>query len=213
MNISNKPVLILGAGGHAKVVADALIQTGNEILGFLTPDKIPGSKFFRYGILGDDSVVDKYSPDNVVLANGIGSLPHQHLRWSLAAKMRQKGFTFLTVIHPSTIIANDVRLDEGVQIMAGVVIQPSSHIGKDTIINTGVMIDHDCKVGENCHIAPGVVCSGKVYIASNSHLGTGTAVIQDVSIGENCVIAAGSVIYKDIPSHMKYIQTMQKQLL
>ena len=192
----------MGAGGHAKVVADTLKLSGREILGFVTPNMGGGSTFCGKKILGDDSVISKYSPDVTEIVNGVGSLPGKNLRWQLAEKMRKHGYSFVTVIHPNAVIASDVILDEGVQIMAGVVIQAGSEIGKDSIINTGALIDHDCEVAENCHIAPGVVLSGGIVIKKYTHIGTGAKIIQNITVHERCTVAAGTVIYKDIPSTM-----------
>jgi len=211
-NPSPKPVIVLGAGGHAKVVAEALIQSGHEILGFVTPDLEPGTVLFGHSVLGDDDVITAFSPDNIMLANGIGALPYQNLRWRLASKMRKQRYNFLTIIHPLAIIASDVVLNDGVQVMAGSVIQPGTKIGQDSIINTGVLLDHDCNIEKNCHLAPGVVCSGGVHVGKSSHLGTGTIVIQSISIGENSIVAAGSVIYKDVLRDVVFMQMHKSKL-
>ena len=209
--MSHKPVIIMGTGGHAKVVADALKLSRIEILGFVTPDLEAGTKFCGKIVLGNDEVINQYSSDEIELVNGVGSLPRTNLRWRLAEKMRKQGYRFAIVIHPDTVIASDVRLDEGVQVMAGAVIQPSAKIGQDSIINTGVLIDHDCNVKRNCHIAPGVVCNGGVVIGNNTHLGTGTLVTEYKVIGSNCTIAAGTVIYKDLVDNVTLIQSKQQK--
>ena len=205
-NPSARPVIILGAGGHAKVIAEALIRLGNVILGFVTPDKEPIAPFLGIKVIGDDSIVSTFSPDDVVLANGIGALPYQKLRWDLASRMRKLGYSFMTIAHPSAIIARDVVLAEGVQVMAGSVIQPGTQISRDCIINTGVLIDHDCIIEESCHLAPGVVFSGGVNVGEGTHIGVGTSVIQNISIGKNSVIAAGSLLFKDVPSEVIFMQ-------
>ena len=206
--MSSKPVIILGTGGHAKVVTDALKLSGRKILGFITLDMAPGSYFCDERILGNDSEIIKYSPDEIELINGVGTLPGNNLRWELADKLRKQGYSFATVIHPSAVIASDVTLEEGVQIMAGVVIQAGTKIGKDSIINTGALIDHDCKIYENCQISPGVVLSGGVIIEKNSYIGTGAKIIQYITLKEECVVAAGAIIYKDVSS-----KTIVKQKL
>ena len=171
--MKNKPVIILGTGGHAKVVADALKLSGREILGFVTPDLEIGTEFCGKKILGDDLVINQYAPDTVELVNGVGSLPKKILRWQLAEKMRIRGCSFATIIHPRAMIASGVSLGEGVQVMAGAVIQSGTIIEQDSIINTGALIDHDCKIGKNCHLAPGIVMGGGVVVGENSHIGVG----------------------------------------
>jgi len=206
LNSDVKPAIVLGTGGHAKVVADMLLANGITILGFTTPDPEAKSPHVGYKVLGSDEIISDFSPQEVSLVNGIGSLPGDNMRYTIAAKIRNLGYKFHTLIHPSAIISPDVSLAEGVQIMAGAVVQPGVEIGLDTIINTGSLIDHDCKIGTSCHVAPGVVCSGGVKVGNNTHIGTGTSVIQNISIGENSVIAAGSVLYRDIPSNVHFIQ-------
>jgi sugar O-acyltransferase (sialic acid O-acetyltransferase NeuD family) len=200
--MTNRPVIILGAGGHAKVLFEALRLSGRVILGFVTPDLEVGAGFCGSTVLGDDSIILNYSANEVDLVNGVGALPGKNLRWKLTSSMREKGYHFTVVIHPNAVVASDVVLKEGAQVMAGVVIQPGTTIGKNTIINTGSIIDHDCIIAENCHVAPSVVCSGDVNIGKNVHIGTGARIIQGINIGEGCVIAAGSTIYKDVPANM-----------
>lgn len=213
MNIaSTKSVIILGAGGHAKVIAETLNQSGLKVLGIVAPDIEPGKIVFGSRVLGDDDLISTYSPDDVVLANGIGALPRHNLRWRLASTMRNKGYTFITIIHPSAVIAGDVDLSEGVHVMAGSVIQPGTRIGLDSIINTGVLIDHDCRVGKNCHLAPGVVFSGGVRVDDGTHIGTGSSVIQNIFIGKNSIVAAASAIYKDVPAGVTFMQVHHPRL-
>lgn len=209
---SVQSIIILGAGGHARVIADVLVKSGYKILGFVAPDKERDSLYFGYRIIGGDNVLDSYIDRDFLLANGIGFLPGRPLRWNLAKKMREKGYTFVNVIHPSAILADDVVLDEGVQVMAGSIIQPGVHIGQDTIINTGTCIDHDCDIGKNVHLAPGVILSGSVKIGDGVHIGTGTSVIQRKRIGSGTVIAAASVIYHDIPENVTYIQPRRESI-
>ncbi|NOX49781.1 MAG: acetyltransferase [Gammaproteobacteria bacterium] len=207
---NGRPVIILGAGGHAKVVAEALLQAGVNIVGYVDPGMPSGSECFGIRVLGDDSVLSSFAADDIVLVNGIGSMPGEQSRFEVASRMREKGFSFSKVIHPSAVIGGDVVLEEGVQVMAGVVIQPGTHVGQDTIINTGALIDHDCRIGSNCHIAPGVTLSGGVLVDVGAHLGTGATVIQNISIGKNSLVAAGSVVYKDLGRDVKYIQPDSK---
>ena len=204
--MKNKPIIIIGAGGHAKVVASVLKLSGRTILGFVAPDLKKGSDLFGKKILGDDEEVNRYKSDEIELANGIGSISGKDERWKLIDKIRKQGYKFSTIIHPNSLISSDVYLDEGVQIMAGVIIQPGAKIGRNCIINTGAIIDHDCKISENCQIAPGVILNGGVTVGKNTHIGTGSSVIESISIGSNSLIAAGSVIYKDVPDNTTLIQ-------
>ncbi len=208
-----KPVLLIGSGGHARVVADMLRCSGREILGILSPDLRRGEDVSGIKVLGDDEVIRNYSPEHIELANGIGALPSKVLRWTLAKSFREKGFCFSTIIHPGAIVARDVRLAEGVQIMAGAVLQPGVTVGRDTIINTRVSVDHDCRIAECCHLAPGVTLSGDVSVGRLSHVGTGACAIHGVSIGKEVIVAAGSIVYRNIPDNVIFIQDKQEKTL
>jgi sugar O-acyltransferase (sialic acid O-acetyltransferase NeuD family) len=211
-NQPSKPVIILGSGGHARVILDVLRLTGKDVLGVVTPNRKVDSAFVGLKVLGGDDAIESYSSSDVVLVNGVGALPYQKTRWQLAMRMRKLGFKFLTIIHPSAIVANDVELAEGAQIMAGVVIQPGTTIGRDSIINTGVLVDHDCEISRNCHLAPGVVMSGGVSVGSGTQIGCGTTIIQNISIGEGSLIAAGSVIYRDVRDAIFFKQLRSEKL-
>ena len=194
------------------MISEAIKKSGKEIIGFVASYKSTGTVFCNLEDLGDEQVLSKYSPESILLANGVGAIPHQDQRWKLASRLREKGYVFLKIIHPSSCIASDVKLAEGVQVMAGSVIQPGTRVGKDSIINTGVLLDHDCTVSSNCHLAPGVVFSGGVKVGEGTHIGTGTSVIQGISIGANSIIAAGSVIYKNVPDDVTFIQKRHLEL-
>jgi UDP-perosamine 4-acetyltransferase len=210
MNSDNSmPVIILGAGGHAKVLVNILRLTGRNIIGLLSTDVEPGSESCGSSVLGDESAVEQYTPEEIELVNGIGAVPGNTARWEQAYRMRGLGYRFANVVHPSAVIAEDAEIAEGVQVMAGAVIQPGVEVGVDAIINTGVLIDHDCVVGRRCHIAPGVVCSGNVQIGNGVHIGVGSSIIQGISIGQDSIVAAGSVVYGDIPDNVTFIQKRQ----
>lgn len=115
-------------------------------------------------------------------------------------------------MHPKAIIASDVDIAEGVQVMAGAVIQLSCKIRQDSIINTGALIDHDCLISDNCHIAPGATLSGSVNIDRNCHIGTSAQIINNIVVGGHFIFAAGSTVYKDVPDNMIIKNTMQTTL-
>ena len=200
MSDQSLPLLILGAGGHAKVLLEALFQEQHKIIGVATPHLDSGTDYLGVNVLGSDEAVFEYDIQEVLLINGVGSVPGKHLRWDLSVTMRERGYRFGSVIHPNSTIANDVLFADGVQLMAGTIIQPGCKIGQDSIINTGSQVDHDSIIGDQCHIAPGVTLSGDVQVGNNVHIGTGAQVIQGIQIGDNAVIAAGTTVYKDVPS-------------
>jgi len=198
--------ILLGSGGHAKVVVDALGSQGVNVDGVVDPglEKV-NSSWRGIKVVGNDDWLLAQNPDDFILVNGIGSLPGKSQRQLIYDRYKSAGFGFLSIVHRSTTIGSEVVLGEGSQIMAGVVIQANSTIGNNTIVNTGATIDHDCVVGNNVHIAPGVNVSGNVFIEDDVHLGTGSSVIQGVTIGKRSIVAAGTVAFKALPPASKLI--------
>ncbi len=195
------PVIVIGAGGHAKVLIEVLKIQSCEIIGIVDADthKI-GTAVSGVSVIGNDNAIRSYMPDAVLLVNGIGSIAQTTHRQHIFEMLKTYGYFFASVIHPSAIVAEDVVIGEGAQIMAGAIIQPGSRIGRNAIINTGARIDHDCKIGDHAHIAPGVTLSGGVSVGVSAHIGTGATVIQEVAIGARAIIGAGAVVIKRIPS-------------
>lgn len=194
----NLPIIILGGGDQAKVLIDTLLLQGRKVLGYVGPN---GGKKKILGIsrLGDDKKVLEYDPKGLRLVNGVGSIASTLSRKMVYKRFREKGYVFESVVHPSAIIASEVQFEEGIQIMAGVVVQSGSCLGANTILNTGALVDHDCTIGAHVHIAPGVVLSGTVRIEDEVHVGTGAVIIQGLVVGAKSVIGAGAVVLKDVP--------------
>lgn len=197
-------MIILGAGGHAKVLIDALRLRSVEVLGVTDAD--PGKKgqlLLGVSVIGGDEEIMKYPSETIRLVNGLGSVGVGSNRGRLFEHFKSDGYQFANVIHPSAIIAPDVILSEAVQVMAGAIIQTGSHIGKNVIINTRAAVDHDCHVGDHAHISPGVTFSGGVLVGENTHVGTGATVIENIRIGCNCLVAAGAVVVRNVPDGAK----------
>ncbi|WGV59604.1 acetyltransferase [Brevibacillus brevis] len=195
------PIIVLGGGGHAKVVIEILQFQGAEVIGYTDPQ--PKSMIFGIPWIGNDQMVENYSPANVLLANGLGSVGDNTRKREAFLFWKEKGFSFSKVIHPSAIISPHAVLEEGVQVMAGAVIQPDTHIDCNSIINTRAVVEHDTRIGKHVHIAPGVVLSGSVTVEDDVHIGTGAAVIQGMTIGSNSLVGAGAVVVKHVQADTK----------
>lgn len=205
-------VVILGAGGHAKVLLDALRAQGVIVVGVVDPELAESATGWReLAVIGNDDTLLDLDPIGFKIVNGVGSLPGNNLRHKLFQKFKSAGFEFLSVIHPSVIIGSGVKLGEGAQVMAGSIIQSDCLIGRNTIVNTGAKLDHDCSIGADVHIAPGVTISGNVVIEDGVHIGTGASVVQSVHIGRESVIGAGTVVVKSVPKYSKLIGAKPKQ--
>ncbi|MBU6953033.1 acetyltransferase [Hahella sp. HN01] len=200
----NKPVLLIGGGGHARVLMDILILSGAEVIGVLDPGFAQGTQLWRgVEVLGGDERLSDYDPSTVDLVNALGYLPGKMARNQLFAKLSSQGYCFPTLVHPHAVLSDDISLGEGCQIMAGAILQPGCVIGANTIVNTRAVIEHDCVVGPDNHIAPGAVLCGGVQTENGVFVGSHATVLPQVRIGVNALIGAGAVAAKDIPSNGK----------
>lgn len=192
------PILIVGAGGHARVLIEALARSGSTTTLGCTANDEPARASISVPFLGGDEVVYQHKPSNVVLVNGIGSITRPYRRRDIFLRFKRKGYRFVTVTHPEAILPLELVLGEGAQLMAGAILQPECHIGVNAIINTGAVVDHNCRIGAHTHIAPGAVLSGDVVVGEAAHVGTGARVIQGIKIGDGALIAAGAVVVRNV---------------
>ena len=192
--------ILLGASGHARVVAGAAREAGIEMLGVCDPYLAAKgqSKWEDLKVLGPDDALSQYDPNQYVLLNGIGILTGCTKRKDLHKKMLLAGWQFSTILHPNAWVAPDVILMHGVQVMAGAVIQPGTIVGEGTIINTRASIDHDCKIGAFSHIAPGAVLCGSITMEDDVFIGAGAIVLPNLQLSAGAVAAAGSTITTNI---------------
>jgi UDP-perosamine 4-acetyltransferase len=204
MIASELPIIIIGGGGHAKVLLSALQLTEQKVLGFVDLKlSLPPLLGVRH--LGDDSAAFTHAPDGVRLVNGVGSISSTVNRQAVYDRFAQKHYCFARVIHPSAVVAPEVQIDEGVQIMAGAVVQAGSRLGANAIVNTGARVDHDCIIDAHAHIAPGVTICGGVSVGAGAHIGAGATVIQGIHIGKGSVVGAGALVIRDVPPGTKVV--------
>jgi sugar O-acyltransferase (sialic acid O-acetyltransferase NeuD family) len=203
--MTDYPIIIIGAGGHAKVVIDTIKKIGASVISGITdldPAK-KGMEILGVRVIGNDEIIQGYVPGSIRLVNGLGSTDVSDRRMRIFERFKKKGYIFKKLVHPSAIVARDVVLGEGVQIMAGAIIQPGCRIGNNVIVNTGASMDHDCLVKDHVHLAPRAVLSGQVTIGAMSHIGTSAVIIQGLSVGEATLVGAGALVVNDIPSGVR----------
>ncbi|NQV57963.1 MAG: acetyltransferase [Rhodospirillales bacterium] len=197
----SRPVIIIGAGGHGKVLIEALKLNSIEITGLLDANSsLHGSLVHGVTVIGGDEYLDKIAPSDISLVNGIGSTKDTGDRQRIFDHFKMRNFDFVAVVHPSASIASDCDIGEGVQIMAGAVIQPGTRLGDNSLINSGAVVDHDNYVGDHVHIAPGAIISGGVTIGDGCHIGCASTTIQNIHIGDGAVIGAGALVIRDVPA-------------
>ncbi|MDD3312095.1 acetyltransferase [Pseudodesulfovibrio sp.] len=186
-------VLIVGSGGHARVVADILLAApGVDPMGFLAPGTGAGEPFRGLAVLGRDPA-DVTGHDGVVLAVG-----DNRARAALAEDYARRGVAFVPAVHPSAIVAPDAELGPGCVICAGAVVGAGARIGAHAILNTGCSVDHDCVVGACCHVAPGARLAGAVTLGTGAFIGIGACVIQGRTIGDWATAGAGAAVVRNV---------------
>ncbi len=186
-------LLILGAGGHAKVVLTTALEAGWEVLALL--DDNPTKWGER--LLG----IPVHGPLRAILGEkevwGIIAIGDNHQRRRLAQEL--KGVRWATLIHPRAYVHPSVHIGEGTVVFAGAVIQPAARLGSHVIINTGAIIEHDVLVEDFAHLAPGVRLAGGVQVGEGCLVGIGAVALPGVKIGKRTIVGAGSVVTKDLP--------------
>lgn len=195
----NDPVIVIGAGGHAKVLIGQLLRQGRKILGLLDTDTARhGTAVLGVPVNGGDEWLSTAGWEVAALINGVGSIGLPLARQRVFETLTGRGRVFSSCIDSTAFVSPDAVMADGVQVMAGAVVQAGVRLGRNVIINSGAVIDHDCDIGDHCHIAPGAVLSGDVRVGPGSHIGTGATVIQSVAIGSSCLVAGGATLVRNL---------------
>lgn len=194
----NTSLIVIGAGGHAAVVADALLSAGAHVLGFTDVDaRRHGQTLCGLPILGNDSVLDLHAPAALCLINGIGSTGeagNQGARKAVQRRLEAKGWRFAPVRHPSAVVSRFALLSADAQLLATSVVQAGARVGEGCIVNTGAIVEHGTQLGEFVHVACGAVLCGNVHVGAHSHVGAGAVIRQGVRLGDDTVVGAGAVV-------------------
>lgn len=188
-----KGLIIVGAGGHAKVVISTALATSKKIYGFLDDNPaLQGKTLSGYPILGGTDLLHAHDVTSGIF--GLGS----NAKRKYVVHSERAFDRWETLIHPTAFIHPSATIGKGTVIFAGAIIQPDVKIGEHCIINTGATIDHDCIIGDYVHLAPGVHLAGGVRIGEGSFLGIASAVVQEIKIGDWVTVAAGGIVVNDI---------------
>ena len=192
-------VLVLGAGGHAKVVADILCCQGIPMMGFLDDNPTTwGATQLGLPILGGIATYREHMPSGLIL--GIGDIA---ARQAVVERLGPDAqHLWCNAIHPHATVATSVRLGRGVAVMARVVVNPDAVLGDHSVVNTGATVDHDCVIGEYAHIGPGVHLAGGIRVGRAALIGIGASITPCLTIGDDAVVGAGAVVVGDVPAHV-----------
>ena len=193
-----KQLVIIGASGHGKVVADIAKKNGYERIVFLD-DNEALTECSDYAIVGKCCSYAEHNCDFIV------AIGNPAIREKFLNELEQNGKNVPILVHPNASIAENVKIGKGTVIVAGAVVNPGAIIGKGCIINTGASVDHDCTVADYVHVSVGAHVAGSVKIGERTWLGAGSTVINNINICADCMIGAGAVVVKDICKKGTYI--------
>lgn len=189
-------LLILGAGGHGRAVADLAAECGWTVVGFTDPER-----GVRPDVIGRD-------PDAIVLFRdgkidggivGVGNTALAR-RAELFQFLKESGIAVPTLIHPRAVVSRSCRLGGGAVVLAGSVLAAGLAVGDNAVIYSGVVAEHDCRIGDHAYLSPGVILSGAVTVEAGAFLGAGAVVLPGLTIGRGAVVAAGAVVVADVPA-------------
>ncbi|EJT0554803.1 acetyltransferase [Vibrio vulnificus] len=195
------PLVLIGGGGHASVLADILLGQGREILAVICPDDV-SSRAVLAGIphLTQDEDIARFSPDSVRLVNGIGMMPRSTFRQRINEKFLAQGYVFETVIASDAKVSSFAEVKSGAQIFPGARVQTGAVIGEHTIVNSEALIEHDCRIGAYNHIAPRATLCGQVVSEAQVFIGAGSTILPGINLGQSSIIGAGATILKYVPA-------------
>lgn len=201
-------IFIFGAGGHAKVVLDALqLQSIYGVAGIFT-DTSSESEFLGIRILDTQENVKRYLGE---VSKGIMAFGNIEARFRLCKELMSIGFDFVNIMHPKVIVSSTANIGRGNFFAAGAIVNAYATIGDNCIINTGSIVEHDCILEDNIHMAPNSTICGNVRIGRNTLIGAGAIVVPGITIGENVVVGAGSVVLEDVPNNRTVVGVPAKQ--
>jgi sugar O-acyltransferase (sialic acid O-acetyltransferase NeuD family) len=200
--LDTKRIVILGAGGHAQVIADILMQSGTagarvQPVGFLDDNAaLHGELILGLPVLGPIALLTDVPHDAVII--GIGA---NRTRRALYERLRAAGETFAVAVHPAAVVAAGGRIGGGTSVGARAVISPGSVIGENVILNTGCIVEHHSRIGDHAHIAPGATLGGGVSIGTGTLVGIGATVMPQRTTGNWSTLGAGALLHNDLRDH------------
>ncbi|MBQ9082046.1 MAG: acetyltransferase [Clostridia bacterium] len=192
----NKRLIIIGAGGHGRVIADLAVRSGYGDIGF-ADDHATGA-WMGFPVLGTTAELEAFHDDRTVFVIGIGN---NHIREKIASA---HDLPWATLVHPSAQIGLGVCIGAGTVVMANAVLNAGAVVGAHCIINTGAVVEHDNRLMDYVHISPKAALGGTVTVGARTHIGIGAVVRNNIDIGADCVVGAGAVVVRHLTEPAVY---------
>lgn len=190
-------LIIIGAGGHSKVVEEIARLNGYKVRGFLDDS--------QSGALGRISDAENFKDCDFVIAIG-----NNVIREKIVAE--HSGLNFASLVHPKAVVSGSATIGDGTVVMAGAIINPDAKVGNHCIINTGAIVEHDNEIADFVHISPNATLCGTVRVGERTHIGAGVTVRNNLNITADCIIGVGSAVVKDIEKAGIYVGVPAKEL-
>jgi sugar O-acyltransferase (sialic acid O-acetyltransferase NeuD family) len=204
--MKKKPLIVLGAGGHARSCID-IIEQGKEfyVAGLVVNESEIDEELFDYSVIASDAelemLVDKYH--HAVI--GVGQISTAQHRIRLYELALGAGFGLPTIIAPSAHVSPRASIGQGSIVMSGAVINAGVVIGNNCIVNTNATIEHDTVIGSNCHISTGAIVNGSVVIGDNTFVGSGSVIKEGLTIGSSSIIGMGLSLRSNVAEETKFL--------
>ncbi len=198
-------VVVIGAGGHGRVVLDILLCSGqHRVVGILDADPaLAGTHLYGIEVLGPVNLLSRLRQQRV--RGAVVAIGDNRVRRKYRAEIDAAGLDAINAIHPAASISPRAVLGRNIVVCAGAIVCTDATIGDSVILNTGCRVDHECVIGDGAHIAPGAVLAGRVQIGPDAFIGLGSKVIQCRSVGTGAVVGAGAVVIRDVPDGVRVV--------
>jgi sugar O-acyltransferase (sialic acid O-acetyltransferase NeuD family) len=204
-------VVVIGGGGHARVMWQALRGLGHHVIGYTAPAQ--SQRDLPIPWLGtDDDLLARAFETQFAGVLGIGKTDAGGHRLAILERLADGGIELPTIVASGAIVHEDVTMDAGTVILSGAVVVIGTRMGRACIVNTHASVDHDCVLGDDVHVAPGAVLCGEVHIGTSSFIGAGATVVPGVQICSGCVIAAGATVTRPIHEPGVYAGTPTRRI-
>lgn len=191
----NKPLILIGGGGHCKSVIDAAESAGYSILGILDRSEKIGQKVLGYTVLGSDDDISGFVEKAEFIIT-VGQIKSNSARHRIAECIEKSGGRLATIIASDAYVSKYAEVGEGTVVLHKAFVNAGATVGKNCIINTMVNIEHDAQIGDFCHISTGAMVNGETKIGHDTFVGSGSTLYNCIEIADNSIIPAGSVVRK-----------------